>query len=229
MDLPYMRPELIPPRFPPPETADENGLLMVGGKLTPEWLIAAYGRGIFPMPIDRGMREVLGWFSPDPRGVIEFDDLHVSRRLAQKMNSGRFHYTLDRRFREVVDACAAPRHDEDGVWITAAMREGYLRLHQLGVAHSLEVWQGEQLAGGIFGIALGGFFAGESMFHHVTDASKAALAWLVEHLRSRGFRLFDVQWTNSHTESLGATEIPRRTYLRRLAHAVQLDVSFVAS
>lgn len=214
------------PSFPPPEDADENGLLMIGGCLSAKWMLAGYRRGIFPMPIVEGRRETLAWFSPDPRGILELDEVHVSRSLERTLRRGVFHFTRDQAFAEVVNACAEPRSDENGVWITPRLARAYLDLHARGAAHSLEAWQGEKLVGGIFGIAIGGFFAGESMFHRVTDASKAALVELVRHLKRQGFTLFDVQWPNAHTRSLGAAEIPRARYLRRLAVATQVEAVY---
>jgi len=165
------------------------------------------------------------WWSPDPRAVIELDGLKVSRRLARTVRSGRFRVTVDRAFRAVVEGCAR-RHGPDGVWITRGMAVAYERLHWLGHAHSVEVWRGPELAGGLYGVAIGGFFAGESMFSRVTDASKVALVFIVERLRQAGYQLFDVQFLNPHTASLGATEIPRAVYLRRLRQALRCTAPF---
>ena len=178
------------------------------------------------MPIKVERRRHIAWLTPDPRGILEFDDLHVSRRLLRRLKRGEFQFSLDRAFRDVVEGCAAPRGYDDDCWLTLAMQNAYLNLHELGHAHSIEVWQDGFLVGGAFGVAIGGLFAGESMFHRTTDASKAALTVLVEHLRQRGYSLLDVQWTNSHTRSLGATEIPRSEYMERLADAVERRVSF---
>jgi leucyl/phenylalanyl-tRNA--protein transferase len=217
------------PRFPPVEESGPDGLLMTGGSLAPDWMLTAYRRGIFPMPIRVDRRRMLAWISPDPRGIFELDGFHVSRRLARRLARGEFHFTYDAAFRAVVEGCAAPRRDDtdDDVWLTLAMQNAYLSLHELGYAHSIEVWQEGWLVGGVFGVAIGGLFAGESMFHRVTDASKAALAMLTVHLARRGYTLLDVQWTNAHTRNLGAIDIPRREYLDRLATAVELDVSFL--
>ena len=219
-----MRQHTPAPTFPAPEKAGPHGLLMTGGSLAPHWMLAAYRRGIFPMPVETAEQTVLAWFSPDPRGVLELDQLHVSRRLTRRMRRGEFQFTCDQAFAQVVAGCAPARSADDGCWITAAMQRAYLALHREGVAHSVEAWQDGALVGGIFGVAIGGFFAGESMFHRTTDASKAALAHLVTHLRCRGCRLFDVQWTNDHTCSLGARDIPRREYLARLRAAVDLPL-----
>ena len=210
--------------FPPVELADEDGLLGVGGALEPDWIIDAYRHGIFPWPVD----DTLAWWSPDPRGVLEMADLKISRRLARTLRSGRFTVTCDEAFAEVLAACAEVPRDDGGTWITSEMLDAYCHLHELGVAHSVETWQDDRLVGGIYGLAFGGFFAGESMFYRETDASKVALVRLVWHLESRGFVLFDLQLLNEHTERLGGSEIPRREYLRRLADALDLDVSFGA-
>lgn len=214
------------PRFPHPNEAGPDGLLVTGGSLSPPWLIEAYRSGIFPMPLCYERERILAWFSPDPRGIIELDRFHVSRRLARRLKRGEFSFTLDRAFARVVEGCAAPRRSDTGCWLTLAMQNAYVALHQLGVAHSVEVWQRGELVGGVYGIAIGGFFAGESMFHRVTDASKAALWRLVEQLRARGYTLLDVQWTNDHTRTLGAEDISRDRYLRRLAAAQRLPVTF---
>jgi leucyl/phenylalanyl-tRNA--protein transferase len=216
------------PHFPPHHAAGPDGLLMTGGSLSPDWMLEAYRRGIFPMPIKVERRRLIAWLTPDPRGILELDGLHVSRRLARRLARGEFQFTVDQAFAQVVEGCACPRlnEDENDVWLTLGMQNAYLALHSIGHAHSLEVWQDGRLAGGVFGVTIGGLFAGESMFHRVTDASKAALAALVSHLARRGYHLFDVQWTNEHTRSLGAIDIPRRDYLTRLAQAVDLPVSF---
>jgi leucyl/phenylalanyl-tRNA---protein transferase len=214
------------PQFPPVEAAGPDGVLFVGGSLAPDWMLEAYRRGIFPMPIKVDRRRLLAWLAPDPRGVLEFDSLYISRRLARRMRRGEFHFTLDTAFAEVVEACAMPRDRDDECWLTLSMQNAYITLHKLGHAHSIEVWQGGRLVGGLFGLALGGLFAAESMFYRVTDASKAALAFLVEHLKSRGYTLLDVQWTNAHTRHLGATDIPRAEYVARVTAAIECDVSF---
>lgn len=213
-------------RFPPLSQASEGGLLMLGGQLTTEWLLTAYRQGIFPWPVCDGQTEILAWFSPDPRAILEFDRLHVSRRLQRRLRSGRFQVTIDADFRGVITACAEVRELEEGTWITPHLAEAYIELHRLGVTHSVEVWRDGRLAGGVYGLALGGFFAGESMFHRERDASKVALVHLVRHLQSRGFVLFDVQQASPHLIRLGASEIPRSEFLARLKHALELPVSF---
>lgn len=198
---------------------------MVGGRLTPEWLLDAYRHGIFPWPM-WGDWMPMTWFSLDPRAIIELDGLKVSKRLKRTIRSGKFQLTCDRAFSQVILECSKPRHARDGTWITPAMRKAYTKLHNQGHAHSVEVWQDGQLVGGIYGVSIGGLFAGESMFHTVRDASKVALAGLVSHLRSRGYQLFDIQQWTPHTGSLGAIEISRDEYLYRLEQVVDLPVSF---
>ena len=205
-----------------PELADDLGLVAIGGDLRPERLLHAYRSGIFPWYDEDGP---ICWWSPDPRAIFELDGLHISRRLRRTVRSGRFQTTINRDFAGVIRGCAEGR--DDGTWITTDMIAAYERLHQLGHAHSLEVWHGDQLAGGIYGVAIGGFFAGESMFHRVRDASKVALAHLGGQLRQCGFQLFDIQFLTDHTARLGAIEIPRAEYLRRLERALACAVSFV--
>lgn len=203
---------------------DEQGLVAVGGDLEPDRLLAAYRQGLFPWYND-GMP--ICWWSPEPRAVIDLEGLRVSRRLARTCRSGRFRFTFDRAFGAVMAACGEDR--DDGTWITRDMHEAYCRLHRLGHAHSIEVWQDEQLVGGLYGVALGGLFAGESMFHRVRDASKAAMVRLFEHLRRRGYVLFDTQFVTDHTGRMGAYHIPRAEYLRRLKQALALPVTFGTS
>jgi len=214
------------PHFPPIEAASTDGVLFVGGSLAPDWMLEAYRRGIFPMPIKVDRRRLIAWLAPDPRGILELDSLHISRRLARRLRRGEFQFTRDRSFAAVVEGCAAPRGHDDDCWLTLAMQNAYVTLHELGHAHSVEVWNDGQLVGGLFGVAIGGLFAAESMFHRATDASKAAVAYLVEHLRHRGYDLLDVQWSNAHTRRLGACDIPRVDYVRRLEQAVEREATF---
>jgi leucyl/phenylalanyl-tRNA---protein transferase len=201
--------------------ADDTGLVAVGGDLRPERLLQAYRCGVFPW-YDEG--QPICWWSPDPRGIIELDGLHVSRRLRRTLRSGRFTVTVNRDFAGVIRGCAEGR--TDGTWITPDMIRAYEHLHALGYAHSLEAWQGAELAGGIYGVAIGGFFAGESMFTRRRDASKVALVHLVDRLRQKGFVLFDIQFLTEHTSRLGALEIPRTQYLARLREALRLPITF---
>ena len=199
---------------------------MVGGKLSPSWVLAAYRRGIFPWPIvDQGY-ELLAWFSPDPRAIIELEQLYISRRLARRVRSGRYRVTCDLDFAAVIAGCAAPRSPFGETWITPSMYKAYCQLHKAGFAHSIEVWHEESLVGGLYGISLGAFFAGESMFHRQRDASKVALVALVGHLRARGYLMLDVQQATQHAMRMGATEIPRNDFLSRLAVAIRAPVCF---
>jgi leucyl/phenylalanyl-tRNA--protein transferase len=189
----------------------------VGADLEPGTLLHAYRSGMFPMPVSGAM----GWWSPDPRGVLPLDGLRVSRSLAKAV--GRFEVRIDTAFAEVVRACADPARA--GGWITPAIVDAYTRLHELGWAHSVEAWDDDGLAGGLYGVAVGGLFAGESMFHRRTDASKVALVGLVELLRADGLeRLLDVQWRTDHLATLGVVEVPRPTYLARLERALTLPL-----
>ena len=202
------------------DLADEHGLVAVGGDLRPTTLLRAYQSGIFPW-YNEG--DPILWWSPDPRAIFEMDGLYLSRRLVRTIRSTKFRLTINQAFSDVILGCA----EREQTWITPDIVLAYKRLHQLGHAHSLEVWHGEQLAGGIYGVALGGFFAGESMFFRVRDASKVALAYLLEYLRVRGYQLFDTQVLTEHTARMGAQEIPRDAYLARLKRALALPVSFV--
>jgi leucyl/phenylalanyl-tRNA--protein transferase len=189
-------------------------------------LVSAYASGWFPMAVGDGD---IRWFSPDPRGVIPLDDFHIPRRLARVLRVGSFQVEIDRDFEAVIRACALAERDRDegGTWIDQEILESYCALHRAGYAHSVEAWEDGRLAGGLYGVALGGAFFGESMFHHVRDASKVALVALVDRLRSRGFTLLDTQWTTPHLEQFGAVEIPRVRYLRMLDQALELNCSFV--
>jgi leucyl/phenylalanyl-tRNA--protein transferase len=207
-------------RFPDPSAVDAEGLVAQGGDLEPSTLVAAYRRGIFPWPYDE---HALLWWSPDPRAIVPLDGLHVSRRLARTLRTGRFRVTLNAAFPAVIDGCA----DRDQTWITPPLREAYVRLHALGWAHSLEVWGGDgALAGGLYGVAIGGLFAAESMFHRARDASKAAVVALVEHARRVGMTLLDVQVPSPHLATLGARTIPRAEYLALLPGALRRRVVF---
>jgi leucyl/phenylalanyl-tRNA---protein transferase len=201
--------------------APSHGLVAAGGDLDPGTLLAAYRAGIFPWPDPEGR---LFWWSPDPRAVLPLDGFHESRSLRRCRRSGRFTVTRDRDCAAVIDGCAANRND--GTWITPAIRDAYLALHDLGWVHSIEVWEDGALAGGLYGVAIGGFFAAESKFHRASDASKVALAELVVHLGARGFTLLDVQLPTAHLTSLGVTTIARTTYLAGLAAAVRLPAAW---
>jgi len=219
-------PSLPPSRFfPPAESADEDGLVAVGGQLSPEWLLDAYSHGIFPWPVGETDAPMF-WWSLDPRAILELDGLHVSRSLQRTLRSGRFEATSDRDFAGVIRGCAAGPGRQGGTWITPKMIRAYTRLFELGHAHSVEAWHGGQLAGGVYGVAIAGLFAAESMFYRVRDASKVALVHLVAHLRRQGYLLLDIQQLTPHTQRLGAIEIPRDEYLRRLADALAAPSRF---
>lgn len=196
--------------FPHPSAGDEAGLVAVGADLEPPTLIAAYGRGLFPMPLRPGGR--IGWWSPPERGVLEPERLIVRRSLRQAC--GRFEIRVDTAFAEVVEGCADPARPHG--WIDDQMRAAYVQLHREGFAHSVEAWRGGELVGGLYGVGIGGLFAGESMFHRSRDASKVALVALAADLSDGHPRLIDVQWATPHLCSLGASPIARRQYLRRL-------------
>ena len=216
----------FPPREVPPSAWPFDALVLedgderpfAGGDLDPGTLIAAYRAGFFPMGLGDEGRPPLGWWSPDPRGILPLEGLHVSRSLRRSVR--RFEITVDTAFEAVLEGCADPARD--GRWITPEIAAAYGRLHRLGWAHSVEVWDGEALAGGPYGVAVAGLFAGESMFHRATDASKVALVALVEMVRADGDprRLVDVQWRTDHLASLGVVDVPRREYRRRLADAL---------
>lgn len=199
-------------RFPDPSTADEDGLVGFGADLAPETLLYAYRQGLFPWPHPD---VPLPWFSPDPRGVISLDGLHTSRSLRQRLRRCGWETTVDAAFEAVVTACAELDRPE-GTWIIPEMRAGYLRLHDLGHAHSLEVWRDDVLVGGLYGVGVGGVFTGESMFHYTTDASKVALVDLVDRLGEAGGLLVDVQMVTDHLARLGARPMPRHEFLRLL-------------
>jgi leucyl/phenylalanyl-tRNA--protein transferase len=207
--------------FPDPRAADEEGLVAVGGDLSVSRLLEAYGRGIFPWTSNP-----ISWWSPDPRGIFELDTFHVPRRLAQLIRQQPYSVTQDQAFQRVMEGCAAPGKGRGRTWIAPEFITAYTALHAAGHAHSVECWQGDRLVGGIYGVSVGGLFAGESMFHRAPNASKIALVHLVERLRERGFVLFDIQMVTPVTEALGAIEIPRAEYLRRLAKAVALRREF---
>ncbi|MGH7771755.1 MAG: leucyl/phenylalanyl-tRNA--protein transferase [Candidatus Binatia bacterium] len=204
--------------FPPPDHAEPDGLLAVGGDLSSERLLLAYKLGIFPWYAEG---QPILWWSPDPRLILELDEFHISRRLRQTLKKGLFKVTFDRAFASVIQACATvPREGQDGTWITPEMQKAYVRLHRLGFAHSAESWFKEELVGGVYGVSLGRCFFGESMFSRKPDASKVALATLVQQLKAWGFHMIDAQVTTQHLISLGAKEVPRRVFLKRLQNAL---------
>jgi leucyl/phenylalanyl-tRNA---protein transferase len=217
--------KLSPPRFfPSPTATTPEGLLCVGGRLTPDWLLDAYSHGIFPWPMWDD--DPVAWWSPDPRAIIELDGLIVHSRLQRTMRSGNFRVTYDRDFEGVIRSCGSVGDRANNTWLTPSMIAAYCKMHELGHAHSVEVWHDDELAGGTYGVAIGGLFAAESMFHRVRDASKIAVAQLVSRLKERGYELLDIQQWTPHTGRMGASEISREEYLRRLSRGVQKRVTF---
>ena len=204
--------------FPDPRAANYGDIVAVGGNLQPDNLMSAYRRGIFPWPIEGCP---LPWFSPVERAVLEWDSLHIPRRLARLQRQTPLRFTIDQDFPRVVLQCAMiERPEEQGTWITTEMFEAYVALHRMGHAHSVEVWEGVELVGGLYGVDAGGAFAGESMFHLRPNASKLALLFLFEHLHARGLDWLDVQVMTPHIERLGAKLISRTSFLDKLEHAL---------
>ncbi len=205
-------------RFPRPEDGTAEGIVGAGGNLSPGMLLSAYTQGVFPW---YAPGEPILWWNPDPRFVLFPDEFHLPRRLERLLRRDPFVYRLDTRFPDVITACGeVPRPGQDGTWITDDIRDGYIRLHELGYAHSLEVFDGEDLVGGLYGVALGRVFFGESMFSRCDDASKAGFAVLMQHLRSRGYAMVDCQVYTDHLARFNACEIPRNDFLARLANGL---------
>ena len=207
--------------FPDPHHADAEGLVAFGGDLSAKRLLLAYRCGIFPWTA-----KPITWWSPDPRAVFDLERFRPSRRLAQIIRQQPYEVSRDRAFAEVMEGCAAPAKGREQTWITSEFIAAYTALFEAGHAHSVECWQGQTLVGGIYGVSIGGLFAGESMFHRADNASKIALFHLIKHLRERGFALFDIQMLTPATSALGAIQVPRNEYLQRLAKAVELKCQF---
>jgi leucyl/phenylalanyl-tRNA--protein transferase len=207
--------------FPNPLLARKDGLVAIGGSLTVARLLLAYRSGIFPWT-----ESPISWWSPDPRGIFELEGFHVSRSLQRTLAQKRFAVTFDRAFGEVMAGCAESAPGRRETWISTGFVSAYTKLHLAGYAHSVECWREDKMVGGLYGVSIGGFFAGESMFHRETEASKVALFHIIQRLREKKFELFDIQMVTPATKSLGATEISRRDYLARLKEAVNLAVSF---
>ncbi len=205
-----VEPPTTPWVFPPVDHQDDDELLAIGADLEPGTILAAYRQGIFPMPVKNGGD--IGWWSPEPRAVLPLDELKVSKSLRRSCR--RFETTIDQAFEQVVEQCADPSRPHG--WIDEQIRAAYTRLHKLGWAHSVETWDGDQLVGGLYGVSIGGLFAGESMFHTATDASKVALVALVEALSDGLPRILDVQWNTEHLSSLGVISLRRRDYFELL-------------
>ncbi len=215
----FLRPDSL--AFPDHRSANREGLLAIGGDLTVSRLLLAYRSGIFPWT-----DEPLTWWSPDPRAIFELSTFRPPKRLESKLRHNPFTITFDRDFRAVIRACTDPAPGRETTWISPYFVDAYVELHRQGHAHSVEVWENGSLVGGVYGVSIGGFFAGESMFHRVTDASKIALCHLMAHLKERDFQLFDTQVLSPLTARLGAIEIRRRDYLERLALALKKETSF---
>ncbi len=207
--------------FPDAQSANTEGLVAVGGDLSVQRLLLAYRSGIFPWTANP-----LTWWSPNPRAIFDLDCFHCPRSLAKELRRGQFEITLNKAFRQVMEGCAAPAPGRISTWISPEFIDAFSNLHQEGHAHSIEYRQGGQLLGGVYGVAIGGFFAGESMFHRVNNASKICLFYLVQHLRERGFALLDIQMLTPITTQLNGINIPREEYLKRLKEAIKLDTSF---
>ena len=224
----WLSPQDAPEWFPPLEQALEEppGLLAAGGDLSPARLIAAYRRGIFPW---YSPGQPVLWWSPDPRAVLFPEEFHCTRSLAKTLRNGGFTRSLDQDFAAVIDGCAAPRPASPGTWITSEMRAAYLELHRLGLAHSCEVWRGSELAGGLYGVRLGGVFFGESMFSRERDASKAALAHLVAVCQRNNLAVIDCQLPSRHLESLGSRSIPRSQFQQLLREHVEAPAAALVS
>ncbi|MEQ1601795.1 MAG: leucyl/phenylalanyl-tRNA--protein transferase [Methylophilaceae bacterium] len=213
MSIPHLT---VTQPFPPLETAlrEPNGLLAFGGGLSPQRILSAYKQGIFPW---YGPGQPIQWWSPDPRMVLFPDELKISRFLAKRMRKRDYEVTADENFRAVIEACATtPRAGQNGTWIVPEMIEAYCILHALGHAHSVECWMDNKLVGGLYGVTIGRMFFGESMFHHVTDASKIAFVTLVKQLKKRGYEMIDCQMKTEHLASLGAREIPRSEFVAKV-------------
>ncbi|MDR1485611.1 MAG: leucyl/phenylalanyl-tRNA--protein transferase [Planctomycetaceae bacterium] len=206
----------------------ESGLICVGGILSVRWLIDAYSHGIFPWPIydSSGRSMVLAWFSPNPRAIFEYEQFHVPRRLERLCCSDRFQIRFDTDFEGVIRGCSSAQNRSHATWITPQIIRAYMQLHKSGYAHSVEAWSEGRLAGGVYGVALGGFFAAESMFYVEPNASKVALVALIMHLKKNGYTLIDIQEITPNTQRFGAVEISRDDYLQRLHEALQVNSEF---
>ena len=208
--------------FPPLEAASPEGLLAVGGDLNPDRLLSAYRQGVFPWFSDG---QPILWWSPDPRAILYPADLHISRSLRKSLRTQGFAVTADRAFDDVIQRCAESRNAREGTWITSGMQEAYCTLHRMGYAHSVETWQNGQLVGGLYGLAIGKAFFGESMFSQITDASKTALVALSVSLTAGGYHLIDCQVVSEHLNSLGAKAVPRYRFSSELKQAVETPVN----
>jgi len=203
------------------ESGMQDGLVAIGGDLSVPRLFLAYRSGIFPWSA-----HPITWWSPDPRAVIELDGFHISRSLEKTLRKNKFRMTINAAFEGVIAACSKPAPGRESTWISLEMIRAYVRLQKEGIAHSIECWMDGELVGGVYGVAVGGAFCGESMFHRASNASKVALEFLVRHLKERGFVLFDIQMITPVTRQLGATLVSRKVYLSRLHEAVRMPCQF---
>ena len=208
--------------FPPLEAASPEGLLAVGGDLNPDRLLSAYRQGVFPWFSDG---QPILWWSPDPRAILYPANLHISRSLRKSLRTQDFEVSADRAFDDVIQRCAESRNAREGTWITSGMQEAYCTLHRMGYAHSVETWQNGQLVGGLYGLAIGKAFFGESMFSQITDASKTALVALTASLTTGGYHFIDCQVVSEHLNSLGAKAVPRYRFSSELKQAVEIPVN----
>lgn len=213
-------------RFPDVKSADPEGLVAVGGDLTPQRLILAYKQGIFPW---YSPAQPILWWSPDPRGIVPLEEFHIGRTLRKILKQKIYEIKIDSAFEEVINACSVRNGGHEYGWITEDMIFAYTDLHKLGYAHSVETWRDGVLVGGLYGVAIGGLFAGESMFYRESNASKVALSALVERMKTRGYALLDCQMVTETTEQVGAIEISREEYLKRLKNALKQKCSFIQS
>ena len=211
-------------RFPDVKEADPEGLLAVGGDLSPQRLLLAYRQGIFPW---YSVNEPILWWSPDPRAIVPLNDFRINRTMEKVLKRGTFEIKVNTAFETVINACARRERNSKSGWITEDMISAYINLYEMGFAHSVEAWKDGKLAGGLYGVAICGMFAGESMFHKESNASKAALCALVERMKLRGYRLLDCQMVTDVTRQMGALDIRRTDYLKRLEVALTVDCSFV--
>lgn len=209
--------------FPDPRLSGPEGLVAVGGELSLERLLMAYRSGIFPWTV-----KPVTWWSPDPRGIFELGRLNISKSLAKIIRQKIFTVTIDHAFRQVIEGCAEPAPGRRNTWISGEFISAYVRLHEAGHAHSVECWHQGMLAGGIYGLAIGGFFAGESMFYRKSNASKVALFHLTKHLQEKDFALFDIQSLTPITRQLGGILIPRDEFLSRLSKAIVKSRNFIS-
>ena len=212
------------PRFPDVKEADPEGLLAVGGDLLPQRLLLAYRQGIFPWYSEN---EPILWWSPDPRGIIPLNEFHINRTIQKILKRGTFEISVNTAFEEVIRACAVREGNATSGWITEDMISSYINLYKMGFAHSVEVWKDGKLAGGLYGVAICGMFAGESMFHRESNASKVALCALVERMKERDYSLLDCQMVTEVTSQMGAIKISRADYLQRLKIALKVRCSFL--